>query len=414
MNNNIGKIIEKSKLKRNTTLKIISLIFAIVFWVFVMDQVNPEITKEFTNVRIEIVGVEQIVNEGLVLMGNEEYFVDIVVEGRRNDLLSFDVNYLVVIADVRGYKKGLNTVPIEKRVLVDNVDIVDISKADIKVELDQIISIAKPIEVVMTGTILKDYEFGDIEKEKIEIVVEGPETLINRIESLHGEMNITDIQNDFSTVVSLIPIDYEGNQVIGIEMWENSVKCSISVEKLKNVTIIANFLGEITEGYQLVDIRLNPSSIVVRGISSEIDDMKSVLTSEIELSNITEAVKKELTLILPESIDTPYFEEFVIADIIIEKIETKEFIFDLNEIAYTNLNEDFEFVLLNRDDEITVTLKDIISKLELVNKNNIQLTIDFDGIEIGKHEIPIIISSEIGVKQIELSREMIEIEIKSK
>ena len=71
MNKRIGKVIEKSRIGRNTAPKIISLIFAIVFWVYVMDQVNPEIIKEYDDIRVEIVGAEQISTEGLILMNNE-------------------------------------------------------------------------------------------------------------------------------------------------------------------------------------------------------------------------------------------------------------------------------------------------------------------------------------------------------
>ena len=288
MNKRIGKVIEKSRIGRNTAPKIISLIFAIVFWVYVMDQVNPEIIKEYDDIRVEIVGAEQISTEGLILMNNEEHLVTVTVEGRRNDLLNFDENYLLITADVRGYKKGLNNVPIEKRVLVDNVVISDISKSDIKIQLDQIISIPKPIDIVANGTAVSGYELGPIEKDKMDIVVSGPETLVNRVVNLHGELNISEIQNDFTTEISIVPVDYEGNQVSGVELLQTSVQCFIGVQKLRTLSIVANFTGQVQEGYQLIDIPLNPTSVVVRGKPEVVNNMNNVLTNKIELSEITE------------------------------------------------------------------------------------------------------------------------------
>ena len=414
MNKRIGKVIEKSRIGRNTAPKIISLIFAIVFWVYVMDQVNPEIIKEYDDIRVEIVGAEQISTEGLILMNNEEHLVTVTVEGRRNDLLNFDENYLLITADVRGYKKGLNNVPIEKRVLVDNVVISDISKSDIKIQLDQIISIPKPIDIVANGTAVSGYELGPIEKDKMDIVVSGPETLVNRVVNLHGELNISEIQNDFTTEISIVPVDYEGNQVSGVELLQTSVQCFIGVQKLRTLSIVANFTGQVQEGYQLIDIPLNPTSVVVRGKPEVVNNMNNVLTSKIELSEITERYRTELGLILPEGVDTPFMDKPVQAEVIVEKIETKEFIFDLNEIGFANLNDIYSIKVLNSPGTLDVSLKDISSKLDLVNRNDIQLEIDLEGLDEGIHELPIDIITESKIKEISLNRETINIEIQLK
>ena len=174
----IKELFNKTKLSRNTTPKMISLIFAIVLWIYVMDQVNPEIIKEYNDIKVEIVGVEQLSNEGLIMLSGENQYVTIKVQGRRNDLLSFDENYLVITADIRGYQKGLNTVPIDKRVLVDSVSIVDISKSEIKVELDKIVSQQKVVRVDRTGTVDTGYELGNFTQSKAEVIVKGPETLV--------------------------------------------------------------------------------------------------------------------------------------------------------------------------------------------------------------------------------------------
>lgn len=414
MNNKIGKAFEKTKLARNTAPKIISLIFAIVFWVYVMDQVNPEIVKVYDDIPVMIVGVEQIADDGLVLMGDEENFVNITVAGRRNDLLSFDESLLVVTADIRGYQKGLNTVPIDKRVLADSVTITDISKSEIKVELDQIVSLSKPIELETTGILASGLEIKAIEKDKVEVVVSGPETTVNRIVALHGELNITEIADDFETQISLIPVDLEGNQVMNVELLEPSVHCDIDIDKVRNVPIIANFIATIQEGYQLIDIDLTPSNVLVKGDVETVSNLRSVLTSEIDLSLFTTREQIEVTLNLPDGVATPNLETNVIADVQVEKIETKEFIFDTNEIAYANLSDALEITVLEAGQPINLILKDISSRLEQINRADIELTVDLETVEPGIQELPISVLTSQDIKTIELSKETIRLSISEK
>jgi YbbR domain-containing protein len=399
MNNNLSRLVEKSRIGRNTTPKIISLIFAIVFWVYVMDQVNPEIIKQFDDVPVEIVGIEQIVNEGLVMMSENDYSVDITVQGRRNDLLSFDENYLVVTADIRGYQKGLNNVPIERRVLFEGVSIMEISKADIKVELDKIISIPKPIEILTTGSLPNGYQISTLEKDRLEIVVEGPETLVNKVTEMFGEINVSDMTEDFDTEIFLIPVDFEGNQVMGVEPQENNVNCDIGIDRLRTLNIVPQVSGEVQEGYQLVDILLIPKGVMVKGDSIIVNNTGDISTLPIDLTNITERTEVEIALALPNGLVAINIEDFIIAEVIVEKIETKEFIFDQKEIAYTNLDAAYDIEHPDAESLIKMILKDIGSVLENINKNDLTLTVDLDGLEPGNYELPISIESKTNIDE---------------
>ena len=102
------------------------------------------------------------------------------------------------------------------------------------------------------------------------------------------------------------------------------------------------------------------------------------------------------------------------AEVIVEKIETKEFIFDLNEIGFANLNDIYSIKVLNSPGTLDVSLKDISSKLDLVNRNDIQLEIDLEGLVEGRHELAVNVITETKIKEISLDRETINIEIQLK
>ncbi|MCD6436614.1 MAG: hypothetical protein J7L15_09590 [Clostridiales bacterium] len=411
MINKLKKIFNGTGLSSNTTAKVISIVFAIVFWVFVMDQVNPETTKEFDNVKVEIVGVEQLNNEGLVLLNETENFVSITVRGRRNDLLSFDENYLVITADIRGYQKGLNTVPIDKRILVDDISIVDISKSDIKVELDEIVSIPKSIEIEKVGKLSTGFEMDSIIQSKADVIVTGPETFVNKVELVRGEITIDGIEDDYQTEVSLIPVDYEGNQVLGVELLESSVVYSFEVFKLKTVPIDIKIIGGLSEKYVLGDINLSPTKVLIKGKSDVINQIEKIETSILDLNEKIETFETNLDLILPEGIETSYLENNINVIVNIEKLETKKFKFEVSKMSIINLDKDLNIKIIDENNTVNLTLKDIRKKLDLISRNDIELVLDVSDLLPGKYKLPIEVIIKKEVREFYVNPEIIEIEI---
>ncbi len=411
MMSKLDKFFRDTNLSSNTTAKVISIVFAIVFWIFVMDQVNPEIIKEFNNVKVEIVGIEQLNNEGLVLLNEEENFVKISVKGRRNDLLSFDENYLVITADIRGYQKGLNTVPIDKRILIDNVNIVDVSKSEIKIELDKIVSIPKVVEIERLGELSSGFEIDNFVQSKAEVIVTGPETFVNRVVSVRGEITTTGIENDYQTEVSLVPVDYEGNQVSGVELLESSVVYSFEVFKLRTVPIEVKVIGELLEEYVLVSINLNPTTVVIKGKADNVNKITKIETSVVDLTEKIETFDIDLNLVLPEGIDTPYLENAIKTNVKIEKLETKEFVFNVSEMPIINLNENLNIKITDKNNTVELTIKDIRSNLDTITRNDIELILDVSDLLPGEYMLPIEILAKKEIRELYINPETVELKI---
>ena len=411
MMSKLNQFFNDTNLSSNTTAKVISIVFAIVFWIFVMDQVNPEIIKEFNNVKVEIVGIEQLNNEGLVLLNEEENFVKISVKGRRNDLLSFDENYLVITADIRGYQKGLNTVPIDKRILIDNVNIVDISKSEIKIELDEIVSIPKVVEIERLGELSSGFEIDKFVQSKAEVIVTGPETFVNRVVSVRGEITTTGIENDYQTEVSLVPVDYEGNQVSGVELLESSVVYSFEVFKLRTVPIEVKVIGKLLEEYVLVNINLNPTTVVIKGKADNVNKITKIETSVVDLTEKIETFDIDLNLVLPEGIDTPYLENAIKTNVKIEKLETKEFVFNVSEMPIINLNENLNIKITDKNDTVELTIKDIRSNLDTITRNDIELILDVSDLLPGEYMLPIEILAKKEIRELYINPETVELKI---
>jgi len=403
------KIIGNVAISRKTTIKVIALIFSIVFWVYVMDQVNPEIVKVYDDVKIEILGIEQIYNDGFVLMDDKDYFVKVTVKGRRNDILNFDESYLKITADVRGYGKGINTVPLDKTVLSENINIIDISNTEIKIELDKIVSISKPIILENIGKLNYGYELSSISLDREEIVVEGPESKVNKISSLHGEINLDNKVNNFELNIDLVPIDNDNNQVIGVKLLDSKVNCSVVINKTKTVDITLNTIGEIEEGYKISEIALEPRNVLIKGNPDVVDSVKSIYTEELDISGFNESFEEYILINIPEGIDVVFVEDSILVKIEIEKIESKEFSFNINEIPIINLGDKLVSNIDDNSGTIKLIVFDIRSKLDKIRRDELELILDASLLESGEYELEVQVISDVELEEYSLSKTTIDI-----
>ena len=84
---NLYDVLFKKKLSRNTGSKLLSLTLAVLFWFFVMDQVDPEITRVFDSIPVQLTNTQELDQNNLKIMNQTDFFVSVQVTGRRNNVL---------------------------------------------------------------------------------------------------------------------------------------------------------------------------------------------------------------------------------------------------------------------------------------------------------------------------------------
>ena len=93
---------------KNTTQKLFSLIFALVFWIFVMDTENPETIRVIGRVPVTLLGVEQLVAKELQIVEEGPFTIDLKVKGRRKEVIAFKAGDLKVTVDLFQAQRGSN------------------------------------------------------------------------------------------------------------------------------------------------------------------------------------------------------------------------------------------------------------------------------------------------------------------
>ena len=95
---------EKTKKKNRLSYMILSVIIAIIAWILVVYITDPEITKKFTGIPVEIIGDNVLAENGFVIVNrNEIPNTSLKMSGRRSDLMK-SLDKARVVIDVSQIK----------------------------------------------------------------------------------------------------------------------------------------------------------------------------------------------------------------------------------------------------------------------------------------------------------------------
>jgi len=411
----LSEVFNGSRLSRNTGQKIISLLFAVLFWLYVMDQVNPEMIKELENIRVELLNTPSVTQSGLMIMNEQEYFVNVKVKGRRNDLFDVTSEDVRVTADLIGYGKGTVSVPLETRTFNGSFNIDDLSQKDIKIFLDKVVDISKPVNLDIVGETQNGYVKGTLEYEPQEISVRGPESFVNTVAMVYGEMKIDGTTADLSKEIPVIPVDNDGNVVAGVTLGRDYVRAALSVSKLKTLSLNERITGQSASGYEIVKVQINPTAVTIRGSEADVDVLDRLYTMPIDISGIMSTADVEIQLDLPPGITAPYLNVPAIATIYVEAYETKIFEIPASEIPIQNMSDEFLVTQGDISGSVIVKIRDIESVMEDISEQDIKLYIDGSNLKPGVANTAVVeIELENSVRSVEINSEGVRIPVRLK
>jgi YbbR domain-containing protein len=166
-------------------------------------------------------------------------------------------------------------------------------------------------------------------QDKIEIRISGPTTLLNsvRSEKLKYTLDLSDVhQGETSFNINPENIDL----LRGLKITKISPsKLNLVLEKIinKSVPVKLNLVGEPPEGYIIMSQTISPASVEIKGAQNEVDSIDAILTVEVDISESTSTIQKDLDLIFTGIFHSEIIgEKNISATIgIVEEILDKEF-----------------------------------------------------------------------------------------
>ena len=381
------------RLHKNTKIKIISLLSAIVLWMYVMAVVDPEDTKLYENIPITITNLNEIKDLGLVVDPDDNLVTSVYIKGKLSDLQKISANNIDVYGTVSNPIEGQNQLYL--RASVNDKVTTEFKSDTIVINLEKSIEEEKNITVNITGVYKDNVDKVDLDKTKV--VVSGPRSSVDSVKYVQATFDANKESVDTkSTELELKALDSEMNEVDHVTLEFNKVTAKVSYFQQKQVKINPIFSSNESNLVQDQDFTIIPSEINIKGKSDVINNIESINTKIINFDELG-TNNKIVDLDIPDGINA---DKDSVTIKLINKNKTKNstFIYSGDDISLLNNEEDVSINDFEIPDDIIVKIQ-YDNNSDRISKNDLKLYLDLsEGIVSGTRYA--ITHNDINVKSI--------------
>lgn len=287
----------KTREKGNLPRKIVSVLIAFLLWSYVGSIENPTITRVI-QVPVSIENLHTSYGAKL-----KEGQVSLTVIGRNRQLQDLTSADFSAVVDMKTAHIGENYIEATVKSPV-GVKVQRMFPEKISVSVRPLESKAIPLTLITKGNLQEGLRFEERPSLPIdEITVYASSDVLDIVNQGVVELDLTKYTNRTVVELPIAFLDRYGNIVSSqdIKVKENTLKVDLSIiqESSKEIPIDVTFSGELPKGYELGDITLNKSSIMVYGEEEVLSKLQKISTKEIELSKLKGTTIAEVDLDLP-------------------------------------------------------------------------------------------------------------------
>lgn len=278
--------------------KIICFIAACAFWVYVMNEQNPQVENSY-NVTVEARNLDR----SLVAV-NMPTKVHVRVRMSRSDMIRTRAEDIKAYVDMSQMTSGkyANT-PIQVSVPSDETVISVTPKSfDLVIEPYAVKSI--PVEINTYGTSTPGYTptLDSITPDSITIA--GSQSQVASAERAVVSVNIAGKTSDFTEYDTINILDGNGNNVTGLDIMPLQVKVSMKVnedKKTANIPLKVGTTGTVADGYSLGKITIQPAQVTLTAPISFFSKNDYLKLPDVDISGETGTVLKTVTIPAPDN-----------------------------------------------------------------------------------------------------------------
>lgn len=351
----------KKLINKDLTIRILSVMLALLMWFYVITEQNPEITKDVT-VPIRLINTVFLEKSNMVLANDSNnYKLTLRIRGKKNALDKLNESTVDAYADLEGHnKKGENFLKINIDGIPEGVDIVAKSTESLKVLLESKVSVQKSVQLNLMGNPSHGMAAMTPVMAPNDVVITGAESQINKIRNVKVDVDIASVNVEVKRILPVRVLDENGKDIQNITVEPGNVEVNIPIENTKRVSLVADISGKPADGYILSSILVQPEEILITGKQQALEGINSLKTEKIDINEGTGNITKEVKLVMPEGIEIANANEKVNISVNIERIKTSEITF--GSFEYVNLPEGLELDHIQGD--IKATLRGAESQIE--------------------------------------------------
>ena len=368
--------------------RVAAAVLAIVLWVYVISVVNPPTTVTVRQVPVTLLNQEYLETSKLAISGDGHYTVDVVVSGKRKDLILTQAD-LTATADLNGLTPGQNYITV-RVTSPNNTTVEEIRTEKIQVYVDELITAERKV-IVEAQNIPSGTELSTTNLSRETINVSGARSLVNMVDHLRVVVDAAGMSVDETIPLQPVvtPVDAEGNLVAGVDVDVRYVSLNATLYTVRSVPLYTKVEGNPGLGLELLSSSI-PSSVSIRGTLLDLAKVNYVDAEVLDISGITVNTELPVVPILPEGIELSASGGPLVASFTVSDEATVEFTVLSSEIALEGLPEGYRASAIGEPFTVGLTVTGGVEDLAEIAAEEIVLYVDLSEVETaGEINVPI-------------------------
>lgn len=276
--------------------KLLCLIAACAFWVYVMNEQNPVMENTYT-IPVEVRNLDRS-----LVATNVPSKVRVKIRMSRSDMISLRTDDIKAYVDLSGVTDGdhpntrsmfpframKQSSPYPRQFFNLNVDTYAVKSL--------------PATVEIFGNPDPNFTVGDNKVTPGSIMIAGSSSKISEANRAVVSVNIAGKDKNFTEFDSVNILDADGNTVTGLEIMPSQVKVSVNVkenQKVGNLQVKASTKVEVAKGYRITDVIVTPPVATVTAPISYFDKNKAIELDPIDVTGASKDVVQTVNVPAP-------------------------------------------------------------------------------------------------------------------
>lgn len=385
----------KEKLISNWGLKLISVVFAVILWLVVVNVDDPVTTKKFKDIPVNILSENLIADAGEVYeVLDKSNYVTITVKAKRSVVESLSDADFKASADF-AERISENSIPIKVEATKRAGDIEEIflQNNTVKITVEKKAYKDVKVEIQANGKTADGYMVGSIQVNPEVIKIAGPASVISKVDRIVVPVDLNDAVQDISINAEGKFYGKDNKELSNARIEGDIGNISVFVHLLHTKSIDLNLAtqGEPAADYWCKDIQYEPTTITIAGEPEELGQISTLTipTEELDITGANANLVKEVdvTKYLPPSLIVCNADEKVIkVTIVIAVLDGKEFRIPFSGVDLLNTPTGLDTVV-DTSKHVTVIVKGDSDALNSLSADKIKVAVDLKGKEAGTYNL---------------------------
>lgn len=299
----------KKLLAKDGFLKILSVIIAILIWVYIIIVIDPSVEIAVRDIPIQFVGVDTLEARELSVVSESATTVNIKVKGSRKRMGSYDLKNVIAKVDLSGvYSAGNSSLPIDIVVPFENTGVSSKNPYSVDVVTEKTLEKKVNVDVQTTGNVADGFMPGDIKTEPSSVEISGAESVVEQVSRIVVDLDYGDADVDIDKEAEIRLYGVDGKEILNRDALADRIKKNVStvkihcpILKVKEVGIALNF-GDSNWLIDTSKYKTNPEKIEIYGDNGVTANLSSIQTEPILPDKFSDKEKIKVKLMIPDGV----------------------------------------------------------------------------------------------------------------